>query len=116
MLDERRLDVLRGLDSGGRLLSRVVGTFVRDTPTTMQALEEAGRARDGPGTMQLAHRLRGMAGMLGAESLAALCATLEERANAGLLDGALDLLADIRAELDRAAAALGAAIAPPQPQ
>ena len=80
--------------------------FRRDGEIRLASLTQAVAAGDRDGTRRDAHHLVGQSGTLGAVTLATLAATLEALATGGNLDGAGDLLDQIRSEFKRAETAL----------
>jgi CheY-like chemotaxis protein len=94
----RRLDdVLEGLDPDEAATMRrdLVASFVSRAPGLLHDLQDAAARDDRVALAAKAHALRGMAGNLGASSLAALATELEDGA-ATVADGDLDaVLADI---------------------
>ncbi|WP_405803928.1 response regulator [Streptomyces sp. NBC_00210] len=82
---EQRLDELRGADAPAEreLVDRLVDHFLRRAPDMTSALFHAMDRHDAPEIAEQAHSLKGAAGNMGAESLAACCEELEQRAKAG---------------------------------
>ena len=91
---------------------RSSATFLRTAPDHVSELRAAVADGDTGRVRQSAHRLRGESSALGAVELAGLCATLEEMALAGRLDGAPATTAAVDVAFGRAAAALRATIGP----
>jgi HPt (histidine-containing phosphotransfer) domain-containing protein len=90
-LDDGALDNLRDL-GGDDFLSEVIGAFLADAPGLIASLR---RSLDGGSTEELrraAHTLKSNGATLGAAEFAELCRTLEQRAKAGELDGASELV------------------------
>ena len=88
------------------LWNRLVGVYLRNTPATLEALEQALSLDDYASITMMAHTLKSSSANMGAVRLAELCRQLELRAVGMTLDGANTLFADIRSEFDVAAAAL----------
>ena len=92
----RRLDdVLAGLDpdQAATMRRELVASFVARVPGLLHDLQDAAARHDRVALAARAHALRGMAGNLGASTLAALATDLEDRATTitdGDLDGILD--------------------------
>ncbi|MFK4227901.1 response regulator, partial [Streptomyces sp. NPDC019890] len=82
---EQRLDELRGADGPAEreLVDRLVDHFLRRAPDMTSALFHAMDRHDAREIAEQAHSLRGAAGNMGAEGLAACCEELEQRAKAG---------------------------------
>jgi PAS domain S-box-containing protein len=107
-LDDGALKNLRDL-GGDNFLGEVIEAFLADAPELMVTLR---RSLDEGSTEELrraAHTLKSNGATLGAEEFAELCSTLEQRAKAGELDGASQLVDRIEQEyrpLEEALAAL----------
>jgi len=84
-----------------RLLRDLVGVFVEEAPGRLAELRRGAAARDAATVERVAHSLKGSAGLLGAASLQAASAELEERAVAKRVDGVADLVARVEGELER---------------
>lgn len=84
-----------------RLLGELVAIFVEEAPGRLAELRRAAAARDATTVERVAHSLKGSAGLLGAASLQAASAELEERAVAKRVDGVADLVARVEGELER---------------
>ena len=104
---ERPVDLavaLRWLGGDQRLLRELVGIFVEDGPKRLEALRAAMTAVDVHQLEQIAHSLKGSAGILGAGELQQVCAELELAAAAKRFDVAPALLARLDHELGRVVA------------
>jgi len=98
------VDLARALHWVGgdrRLLRELVGVFVEEAPGRLAELRRGAAARDAATVERVAHSLKGSAGLLGAASLHAASAELEERAVAKRVDGVADLVARVEGELER---------------
>ena len=98
------VDLARALHWVGgdrRLLRELVGVFVEEAPGRLAELRRGAAARDAATVERVAHSLKGSAGLLGAASLHAASAELEERALAKRVDGVADLVARVEGELER---------------
>jgi len=98
------VDLARALHWVGgdrRLLRELVGVFVEEAPGRLAELRRGAAARDAATVERVAHSLKGSAGLLGAASLQAASAELEERAVAKRVDGVADLVARVEGELER---------------
>lgn len=103
-MEPESVDLARALHWVGgdrRLLRELVGVFVEEAPGRLAELRRAAAALDAPTVERVAHSLKGSAGLLGAASLRAVSAELEERALAKRVDGAADLVARVEGELER---------------
>jgi CheY-like chemotaxis protein/HPt (histidine-containing phosphotransfer) domain-containing protein len=91
-----RLDELAGDRSGPELdlVHRLVTSFLDRAPRLLTAVQEAFEQGDRQAFEDQAHSLKGAAGNIGADAVAAVCARLEDRARAG------ELPAGTAAELD----------------
>ncbi len=72
----------------------------------LQRLQTAVASDNAEEACQTAHKLKGSSGAVGARHFASLCQKLETAARAGKLDGAGELLAEIKIELGRVEQAL----------
>src|SRR5438552_10552531 len=96
-LDDGALQSLRDL-GGDDFLAEVIDAFLADAPELIATLR---RSLDEQGTEELrraAHTLKSNGATLGAGEFAELCRTLEQRAKAGELDGASQLVEQIEQE------------------
>jgi CheY-like chemotaxis protein len=98
-LDPARLRSLRDAVPDLDVLLR---EFLLEAPRQLAALRAAVTEPDADRSRKLAHLLKGMASNFGAARLAAECQTLET----GSLEGALERVASMEAELERVRAAL----------
>jgi HPt (histidine-containing phosphotransfer) domain-containing protein len=87
MLDPSVLADIRALDAcgDGHVAADVVRIFLTDVSAQLSALREAVQAHDATSIRQIAHRLRGSALMVGASTLAVICAQIEEAGRTGAL-------------------------------
>jgi CheY-like chemotaxis protein/HPt (histidine-containing phosphotransfer) domain-containing protein len=96
-LDDGALKNLRDL-GGDEFLSEVIDAFLADAPELVATLR---RSLDDGNAEELrrgAHTLKSNGATLGAEGFAELCRTLEQRAKAGELEGASELVERIEEE------------------
>ena len=107
-IDRQRLAVLRGIDpkNRDRFVADLIDKFMEEAPNHLKRLREATQMGDTDGLERAAHALQSSAGALGAETLAALCAEIEEMARAGRPDEAPGRLAGLEREYHRACRAL----------
>jgi HPt (histidine-containing phosphotransfer) domain-containing protein len=107
-LDDDALQNLRDL-GGDDFLAEVIDAFLADAPTLLATLRSSLEEGNSEELRRAAHTLKSNGATLGAEGFAELCRTLEQRAKAGELDGAVELVDRIEAEyrpLEEALAAL----------
>ena len=99
---ERRLDELRGTDAPAEreLVDRLVDHFLIRAPEMTSALFQALNRQDAREIAEQAHSLKGAAGNMGAHSLAACCAELEQHARAGDLAPLAETAPRLQDELD----------------
>jgi HPt (histidine-containing phosphotransfer) domain-containing protein len=71
-------------------------TFLRSAAETIEGLAEAVDAGRVSEVGRLAHTLRGGSGVFGAKGVASLCATLEEQARRGDIEGSSTVVREIR--------------------
>jgi HPt (histidine-containing phosphotransfer) domain-containing protein len=82
-LDSRYIDGLRALEPA--LVREIVVEFLGSTPTNLAELRVASYAADAWSVRQIAHKLRGASGMLGAVGMSAALERLENMGRAGSL-------------------------------
>jgi len=87
-------------------IAQLVELFEAHAPTRLARIREAVAARDGATLGHTAHTLKSNCGMLGARTLAALCARLEQYGDAAAYDDAAALLGEATAEMVRVLDAL----------
>jgi two-component system sensor histidine kinase/response regulator len=112
-IDRRALEPILAMERAGRarLLQRIVGVYLDDTPGAIRALRQAVDGRDAEGARKAAHGLKSSSANVGALRLSALCRELEEMARGGDLTPATAKLHEIEREHQRVAVALAAEIA-----
>ncbi|MBV9580592.1 MAG: response regulator [Chloroflexi bacterium] len=86
--------------------------YLQEEAEVRTELRAALHAADVPRVAFVAHKLKGSAGTVGAEALAALCGQLEERARQGSLEGADVLVPQLEAAADAVRTALEAVAHP----
>jgi len=103
-INPRALDSIRQLpgSNGARLVERVIGAYLTDTPMRFAQLEAAVTSRDAAGLRQAAHSLKSSSANVGAEQVAGLCRELEMIGRQGSVEGAQALLSGIEVQLPRA--------------
>jgi len=88
------------------LIGQLVALFQTNAPARLARIREAVAARDGATLGHTAHTLKSNCGMLGARTMAALCARLEVHGDAAAYDDAAALLDEAEREFARVLAAL----------
>jgi PAS domain S-box-containing protein len=109
-LDDSALRNLRDLGGDG-FLGEVIDAFLADAPGLLETLRRSLDEQSNEELRRAAHTLKSNGATLGAEQFAELCRTLEQRAKAGELDGAGELVDRIETEyrpLEQALSALRA--------
>ncbi|QDD92075.1 PAS domain S-box protein [Pseudomonas oryzihabitans] len=122
--DERRIEplgvILRRFGGDARLFGSLLERFAEDSQDLLARLEQAWSAVDTEGAVAVLHSLKGSAGTMGAQCLAAHAADGERagKAGAGIPADVAAELATLRLLLDEALAELRSALAerlPPPP-
>ena len=96
-LDAATLEGLREL-GGDEFLAELIATFLDEAPNLLAAIDTPLAESNVDEVRRAAHTLKSNAATFGAESFADLCRELEERARAGDLAGAGDLVERIGEE------------------
>ena len=114
ILDPEAINNLRSLDpeGGDTFLREVAGIFIEDTPKRLAELEQSLAAGDAPTFIRAAHSIKGASANLGAVALRAVAEQLEHRAKKEGLADVGALVAGLKAEFDRAHAALDELLPP----
>ena len=94
-LDRVVLDQLHDDLGDPAAVREVMVTFLEQAPSALAALRDAATRRDAAGMRQAAHMIRGTSAMLGARTLASLCAEIEGLARSGDGARAATLLGDV---------------------
>jgi PAS domain S-box-containing protein len=111
VLDPGRFDTLLELDDGdGAILREVTAAFLADAVSQLDHLREAAAEGDPEVLEQSAHALKGASASIGAVTLAARCAALEELARGRVLAEARTIVEQLDAEFDRVRDALMSAM------
>jgi two-component system sensor histidine kinase/response regulator len=94
------LEKIRALsrERGDALVQKVIHAYVGDTPQQLHTLRAAIDGQDTGGVRRIAHTLKSASANVGAESLAALCKTLEHLGRTETLVGAAAILSDMEEE------------------
>lgn len=107
LLDQQALDNIRALQRpGSRVFEKVVGIYLKDSPSAIAEMESALRAGDAKRIAHLAHRLKSGSANLGATALAETFRELETLCRDGSCDGAAALVARAKDDYARVATAL----------
>ena len=93
-LDDGALRNLRDL-GGDDFIGEVIDAFLTDAPELLATLRRSLDEENSEELRRAAHTLKSNGATLGAEGFAELCRTLEQRAKAGELDGAAQLVDQI---------------------
>jgi len=96
-LDDGALTNLRDL-GGDEFLDEVIDAFLADAPGLLATLRQSLEEQRPEELRRAAHTLKSNGATLGAEQFAELCRTLEQRAKAGELEGASELVDGIEQE------------------
>jgi CheY-like chemotaxis protein len=96
-LDDGALGDLRDL-GGDEFLSEVIEAFLADAPALLATLRRSLDSQNSEELRRAAHTLKSNGATLGAAEFAEMCRTLEQRAKAGELDGASELVDRIEQE------------------
>ncbi|NOS74968.1 MAG: response regulator, partial [Methyloglobulus sp.] len=109
-IDHTALETIRNLDPGGGndLLRRIIGLYLGNADTLLEALEQAWGAGDLGAIRAAAHTLKSSSNQVGAHGLAELCREVENEARNHRHDASGTALSRIRQELANARKALGA--------
>ncbi len=107
-VDDDAIQALRELDRPGErsFLAEMVQIFFEDSPPRLASLRSALARGDAAEVTETAHALKGSCTNFGAQTLEALCKSLEAAGRSGVLEGADALLEELFAEYARVQAAL----------
>jgi HPt (histidine-containing phosphotransfer) domain-containing protein len=110
VIDPQAIENLRALNPGDNdeFLREIAGIFLEDTPVRIAELEQSLAAGDQVKFARAAHSIKGSSSNLGAAALRTAAETLEHQARSSGLSGVAPYVAAVKAEYDRAAAALKA--------
>ena len=113
VIDPQAIENLRALNPGDNdeFLREIVGIFLEDTPQRLDELEQSRAAGDVTRFARAAHSIKGSSSNLGATALRAAAEKLEHQARSEGLNGIGPHAAAVRAEFERAQAALKALVA-----
>jgi CheY-like chemotaxis protein len=107
-IDQAVLKGLQDLQVEGEpdILTQFITVFMDETPLLMTAIRTGVLERNADNVRKATHSLKSNCASLGAQEMAALCATLEKQARSGSLDDAAVLVGQLEQEWKRVAAAL----------
>jgi HPt (histidine-containing phosphotransfer) domain-containing protein len=99
VLDRATLNALRALPRKGTkdMLSHIVERYLTDSRELVASIERAVEQGDSAELARAAHAWRSYNGNVGAHGLANICRELEDRARAGKVATARELLSELRA-------------------
>jgi two-component system sensor histidine kinase RpfC len=106
LLDEKRLDELRGIAGDSQFLSRLVLGFSNDLTRLLQSLTDVLNASELARVSDITHAIKGAALGIGAARLAAFCLELEKHALDGRRDAALATLVRLQRCFDETSVSL----------
>jgi HPt (histidine-containing phosphotransfer) domain-containing protein len=116
-LDADALGRLRELDPGGqgRLVERVLKTYLASLDKLLPSLDQARFANNWPVIRQIAHTLKSSSASIGALAMSDLCREIEQAVRDGQLGCVPSLLTELDAEVDRVRRTLERTIETGQP-
>jgi HPt (histidine-containing phosphotransfer) domain-containing protein len=102
-IDETILNELKELvmEDGPEFLIELLGDFVSDAESGIQAMANAATTGDAEVIEQNAHRMKSSCAHLGALSMASLCENLQRKGRSGELEGTPELVASLSLEFGR---------------
>ncbi|MCS7080943.1 MAG: Hpt domain-containing protein [Chloracidobacterium sp.] len=108
VLDPETIASLKALDEGDGFFAEMVETFLSNARSTLERLCATQSANDIKELERAAHKLRGAASTVGAQSLMKLCEELERAAQQGDIPDAAARVAAIKAAFQEVVVALEA--------
>lgn len=113
VIDPQAIENLRALNPGDNdeFLREIIGIFLEDTPQRLAELDQSLATGDLTKFARAAHSIKGSSSNLGAMALRAAAEKLENRARSEGLTDLAALVGTVRAEFERADAALKALVA-----
>jgi HPt (histidine-containing phosphotransfer) domain-containing protein len=99
-------DLLEATGGERGFLAELIDAFLFDAPDLLGQMRGAVARGSAEDLVRPVHTLKSSSASLGAMTLSAHCKALETAARAGSLDGAVEAVETIAAELERASAAL----------
>lgn len=108
VIDLQAIENLRALNPGDNdeFLREIAGIFLEDTPQRIAELEQGLVAGDVSKFTRAAHSIKGSSANLGAMALRTAAEKLEHQARTNGIGDVASLVAQVKAEFDRAQAAL----------
>jgi HPt (histidine-containing phosphotransfer) domain-containing protein len=108
IIDPQAIENLRALTPGDNdeFLREIVGIFLEDTPQRIAELDQSLAGNDPLRFTRAAHSVKGSSSNLGAMALRAVAERLEQQSKQSGLVGLEPMLAELKSEFARAAAAL----------
>lgn len=102
-IDKDVLNELKELvmDDGPEFLIELLGDFVTDAESGIQAMRQAAELGDAEVIEQTAHRMKSSSAHLGALQMAELCELLQRLGRSGAMEGSRELVASLGAEFER---------------
>lgn len=88
-------------ERGPNFFAQLRAQFLSEAHSRLTAIHEAVERADATTLKEAAHGLNGSSGVVGAKTMAALCAELEKRARAGGMNGVAELVAQLEDEFGR---------------
>ena len=117
VLEPKRIHALRRLGLAGdpTFIARLIESYRRDTPPTLDAIRAAITLDQPEALRQAAHRLKGSSANFGATKLVSLCQELQSIAQSGTTQGTAEPLLLAEAEYERVLVALDEEFLQPVP-
>ena len=112
VIDAQTLENLRALNPGDNdeFLREIAAIFFEDTPLRIAELDESLRTADLSRFVRAAHSIKGSSANLGATSLRMAAERLEHESRTKGLGAVTEMMAEVKAEFERAQTALQAVI------
>ena len=104
LIDEEAL--LERVAGDPAFLATMVGIFVADAPTRLDAIRAGLQQADAQGVERAAHSLKGALATMAADTAAAAASQLEQLGRAGTLEGAAEVLTALEQQVEAVTAAL----------
>jgi signal transduction histidine kinase/CheY-like chemotaxis protein len=92
-------EILARIGGDEKLLKRMIGTFLRDTPKRVSGMASALRRKDAQALASLAHALKGSVSIFGAEAARKLAERLQELGRDSNLSPTAGILASLKEEI-----------------
>jgi CheY-like chemotaxis protein/HPt (histidine-containing phosphotransfer) domain-containing protein len=108
VLDSAALEKLFAMVGDTRLFAELIESFLTDMPHLLTTMRQSLDQGDAEGLRRIAHTLKSESADFGAMTLSGLCKELEMMGKAETLEGAAELVAQVKAEYERVKAALKA--------